>query len=193
MKYNNYYSPIENIDFLWLTEYSDSFITEFDLITKERNYIENIDREKMKTFGLIGQGLHLLFDVDTGEFIIKGVRFKATFFDYNENREYSFMNQLKKYNDLIMYKEAESLFCINGKTKDNILGYHIGYKSKIDIFSFKPILHVEYNKPVYFTFRIVSEKDLNGEFRIYKNDNLSLVSKITLDKNKGKEFKWDVK
>lgn len=201
--YNQYNSPVNEKQFIWLAEYGNTnninacfdYLSEYDFITLNENSLKQIDKDKLSSFGLIGQGYHFKYNTFNGKFEILNTLIKATYYDIDNNIEYEFMNTQNNYKDIIMYWEMAEDYSMSFKVTNRIImGYHMGYKTQLDNgMYFKAILHCEINKPVYITFRIVSDKNINGELRIYKNDNLFERVQTELNKDIAKEFNWNVR
>jgi hypothetical protein len=182
MIFQNYhgYSPVRNQDFIWIAEYVDgTYLSEFDLITHRPNNFYSIDKNKLIRFGLVGQGMKLYFEVGGGIFKLNGQMIMFTYIDENGN-EYFLTGQNKLYNDIITYKDAHCdgavFFGGSGVLQTNISQYNFGYKTKLLIndiaFNFQCICCLPYNHPAFMEIKLVSNKDMNGKLRVYRNNRI---------------------
>lgn len=194
------YSPVEQ-DFIWIGEYVDgTFITEFNMQTKKENSFYKIKRDKLIRFGLIGHGMRLFYEVPGGEFKLDGYQFEFLF-KTKDGKEYNLSNHPKMYSDIISYKDAESLLHLHaqeGQPTGGIYQYNFGYKERLEFkdeteIHFKAITHIPFNHPVYISFKLVSNTDLDGEFIIKKNGNFYDKFDAKISKEIGGELNWVVK
>lgn len=217
--YNNNKSPLESRDsFIWVAEYSGKdinnknreYISELEFENKGFGYIthsfDEINKSLLSSLGFIGNGYKFFYDVNTGIFDIFGTKIRASYYDYNDKKEYELMNHTgKKYNDIILlktvFKDLSRDKKVNNKPLQTLV-YRVGYKTKTDILSIKNIFNIsmrskkingKYEQELpYFKFRIVSSKSMHGEFRLYMNDELSMLMKTDLRANYGKTFKINI-
>lgn len=191
---NRKYSPVKQ-DFIWLAEYADgNHYSEFDFHTKQENNFYNINRSSLIRFGLIGHGMELYYEVLGGIFKLNGQMVEIIY--KVDDKEYYLTGQQKMYNDIISYKDAESIFTLNPNeaARTNITQFNFGYKVDIEIegikFNFKPICKIPSNEPIYINFRLVSSESLDGILIIKKNGFITKEFKAPLEKNIGGELNW---
>lgn len=188
------YSPRADRDFIWVAEYLDGNI----LYEIDRNNIQHqfneINKQLLLRFGLIGHGCRLFFDTLTGVFNIIGNQYK--FIYKTDNNVYNLNEQNIRYNDIINYYSCFSDFVPSGTSNSVVYQYNIGYKCQLQInnikFSFKPILHIPLNKPVFMTIKIYSESDLDGWLEIHRNNFKCADIKAPLNREYGQNIYWQV-
>lgn len=170
-------SPVKQ-DFIWVGEYYDgTYISEFDFNTKKENSFYAINKDKLIRFGLIGQGMKLYFEVFNGIFKLDGHSIEVIY--HFNNKDYYLTGQNLMYNDIICYKNAESIANLslnNNKFVNTITQYNFGYKIKYQIddiyFQFQAICSIPYNDYAYIQFKINADQDLNGKLIIKRNNRV---------------------
>lgn len=206
--YNNNMSPVKSEAFIWIAEYnkqvnSRDYLPEFEFIDggcgNIRHSFDEISKEDLKEFGLIGSDYKFSFDSLSGNFYLMNeeAKIEVRYYDKENDKEIKFMySEYAPFNDIIMFRTIES-FLIDGQTgsADKVIEYGLGYKKTLEDFSVNFVFHIpmEINKTPYFKFKIVSKEHIDGEFRLYINDKISMTIETELNKNIGKEFKIDVK
>lgn len=189
------YSPV-NQDFVWVAEYiNGSHYSEFDFSTKQENNFYNIKRNELIRFGLIGRGFKLYYEAIGGIFKLNGQMIEVAY--EVDGKEYNLTGHQKFYNDIIAYKDAESVLTLNSTgTKDHITQYNFGYKVGLKFnevnFSFKPLFKIPFNKPMYLNFRLVADEDLNGFLLIKRNGFVVDRFRAPLQKNVSGELNWSL-
>lgn len=167
-------SPVAQ-DFIWMAEYNDGkYFSEFDYNTKEKNDFYLIQKHKLSTFGLIGNGFKLRFDVTTGSFFVNNTSINISYvIDGVEHMLTGLFRGLNAFNDIISYKNAYSdadLKDSSGVFSSHIEQYNFGYKKQLIIndvnIRFQAIMCIPNNSPAYIEFKLVSDKDLDGTLRI---------------------------
>lgn len=191
---NRKYSPVSQ-DFIWLAEYFDgSYYSEFDFSTKQENNFYNIQKDKLIRFGLIGCGMELYYEAIGGVFKLNGQMIEVIY--EVDGKEYYLTGQQKYYNDIISYKDAESLLTLdpNKDVQTNITQFNFGYKVELEIddiqFNLKSICKIPFNEPVHFNFRLVSNKDLNGFLIIKRNGFVTDKFHAPLQEGISGELNW---
>lgn len=186
-------SPVGQ-DFIWLADYADgTHLSEYDFVTKKENSFYAIDKSKLIRFGLVGQNQRLYFDYD-GIFYLNGVAVEAA---YVADQEYVLTGHMGKYQDIIQYKDAESVVnLMGGGVRSQVTQYNFGYKTVLSygdvVLNFQSICHVPSRQPVYFTFRLVANQNLNGTFAIKRNNRIVQEIPAPLTKGVGGEANWVV-
>lgn len=199
----NDYKRLEKVsriqDFIWIGEYSDgTHLSEFDVQTLQENDFRIIQRDKLICFGLAGHGMSFYFGMD-GVFNLPQRKIEISYVE--GNNEYQLTgNPIAKYNDIITYKKAESVFIPGLKgfnTSNHILEYNVGYKTHIafeDVkFNFKPICVIPLNQPVYFNIRLVASRDMDGKLMIKRNGIAYECINAPIRMGVGGELNWIVR
>lgn len=184
-------------EFMWVAEYLDgTLFFEFDKSTLQQNDFYKIDKNRLLRYGYVGSGYKIYFNISNGIFYINNDSYS---FEYHtDDCKYNLTQQDIFYNDIIQYKNvhADASFS-HVASKSYIDQYNLGYKCRFiqnDIkFNFKPIIHIPLSKPVHFTVKIVSNKNLNGRIIIKQNNIKCAEYKCGLDANIGGELTWIVK
>lgn len=191
------YSPVEQ-SYIWLAEYYNGYLAEFDFKTKKENSFYDIEKEKLVRFGLVGKGNKLWFEVSRGVFNLFGKRVHVTY--KTDNEAYELTKQNVRQEDIITYKKAFAEANAVGRQqsgimRSNIINYNFGYKAKLKIddtvFYFKPIITIPENtqeKP-YITVRLSADKDLDGQLEIAIG-NKSMLWDAPLKKGVSGELSW---
>lgn len=181
------YSPVPNKQpLIWVAEYDDgTFLTEYDLNTKNKNDFYSINKNKLLRFGFIGNGSKAYFNISDGTFIIDDNKIQISYI-HNEN-EVFLTGRTFIYNDIIQYKSAiADIDVMSLKNDQDIVGdvscHSIGFKKQLDLFDssihFKSILHIPSigDQSPYLEIKISSSVDVNGQLMIKVNN--SEVDKI---------------
>lgn len=202
-KFNNFRSPVNTYQFIWFGMYANgNHVSEFDFSTHKENWFNVIKREDLLTFGLMGFGHYLNYLVPTGTFNLHNGMKIDVIFKSKDGKYYNITNNsATKYNDCISYKDVESTFNPQAKNrllKSNIYQYNFGYKAYITTpianFYFKPILTISMErKPMFMTFRLSSDRDIDGEVLVVKNGKVVQVTEVNMHKNVAGETNWIVK
>lgn len=165
-----------NQDFLWMVDYLDGkSLCEYDLLTTQRNDFYKINKSMIDKFGLIGHGMKLYVDSNTGMLNLNGLQL---LFSYMVgDKEYSltgFGNGF--YTDIISYKDAYTDADIvnpNQQYSSHIHTYNFGFKKKLVFgdgteFALQIVCAIPRNRPAYLDIKIVSNQDLDGNLYIKK-------------------------
>lgn len=200
--YNNNYSPIIKEPFIWVAEYNDgTSISEIDFkdvsgFGLRKHTFNEIDKSKLKYFGIIGYGHKFYYNIIDGIFNVYNTNIKVLYHDNDNNIDYILNdNKYYPYNDIISYRTMyEELKMNTGAIDKGVYEYGLGYKSKLDGIHLETILHLTMNddKPAFLTFKLTSDIYINGELRIYANDALATVIKTELNEKRSKQFKIDI-
>lgn len=183
--------------FMWVAQYNDdTYIKEFGCEKKVR--FKEIDKNRLKNFGIVGLGNKLYYDTEAGVFYINGIR--ITFLYRTEEWEYNLTNQETRYDDVIQYKKCFTDLNpgIRKVIDEGIESYNFGYKTQFNckgvVFNFKAICAVpaEGREP-YINIRLVSDKSLDGELIIKVDEKIIDRYDAPLEKNKGGEINWFIR
>jgi hypothetical protein len=194
----NPYSFVEQ-DYIWIGEYIDgTHLSEYNILTKEREDFYSLRRDMLLRFGLIGHGMKLYYEVGGGFFKLNGQFYE---FIYKVgDKEYYLTGQSVLYNDVITYKDAEAWGNFRrreGNFPSRIMAYNFGYKVKLNIdgvnFSFKAICSIPFQERVNFQFMLVADKELDGKFVIKKNGSEIDAFHAPLKQGVGGKLKWTVR
>lgn len=194
-------SPV-NQTFIWLAEYLDSsYLSEFDYQTKQNNNFYTINKGMLSKFGLVGQGMKLYFDVNTGSFNFNGSTLDISYKTSEKEYHLTGFSINGLFDDIITYKDAYSDADIrnpNQKYQSHIHQYNFGYKKKF-IFvdglelNFQAVVCLPYNKPAYVELKIVSNKDLNGEIYMKVAGRMTERVEAPLNKDYAGVCQWAIK
>lgn len=199
-------SPVAR-DLMWCVEYADgTFVTEFDLETQKPNNLNTIRVTDVIRFGLVGIDAPLYFEVFGGNFNIAG---RGISLMYNvDGKNYPLIGKPQMYNNFIAFKRGVSDLALGGARRDNeivlwgdpsgeVTEYVFGYIARVDNgdvkFNLKAIVTVPFRKPIYMTFTVGADKELNGHLVIYRNNEPFESIEAPLDPELGGEFSWVVR
>lgn len=171
-------SPNKNQPYIWFAKYKNGTTDyEYDEDMKETMF-DYIDKANTAIFGLIGNGLKIYFDTNTGIFNIGSEKFHISI--KKDGKEFVDLFNIKK--DLIEYKTAHSDCRIGRKivTEPPVIeGFYIGYKTKLD----NLFVQIVFSVPVYgedlrpyFMVRM-SGKDNNYTVDLINDSNTVFDSK----------------
>lgn len=192
------HSPVDQ-DFVWLAEYhNEDHLCEYDLDTKVENPFQEIEKNELVRFGLIGHGNKLFYEVMGGVFKLNGAMYEVY---YKEgDREFYLTGQNQKYNDIIQYKDAEIFFNPynpNSEQLQRITNFNFGYKTELAVFdanlNFKAIYSVPLDGSPFINFWLVSSREMSGKFVIKKNGIVVDEIPAPMEPNKGYELNWLVR
>lgn len=184
-------------DFIWVAEYTDAtYLSEFNFNNTEENSFYAIKKDQLLKFGLIGHGMPFSFSCVDGTFRLIDLDIQV--FYKEDNKVYEFMGQNNYYNDIITFKDAYASFSLGreGDMKSTIFKYSFGYKTTFQFedvkFSFKAICEVPMEDRVKMNFWLVSDKEMNGEFYIRRNNKVHGKLDAPLTSNMGGFLSWTV-
>lgn len=187
----NPYNEKDLNGFKWVAEYLNG-----QIIDENNSNGFDIDRINLINFGLVGCGLNLYYNTATGIFDLLGKKYEFIF--KTKDVEYNLTNRFLLYNDCICYHKYYA--DINGSMSygsSEICGYSFGYKTKIECeninFYFQTLLTINQNEPFKFQFKLVSSKEIEGEFIIKCNERYSHKVDLQLEKDLKNEFEWVVR
>lgn len=188
------YSPVSQ-DFIWLADYYNGYLSEFDFDTKHENSFYNIEKNRLQRFGLLGNGMKMWFECYRGSFNVNGRIYDVAY--KNGDKLYMLTGQDVFQRDIITYKKAYADLKLKGKAENKIVAYYFGYKSELNIddikFNFKPIVVIPLNKPVHFKIHLVANRDMNGSILIKKNGKFIEDIPAPIKANVGGELTWVVR
>ena len=183
-------------DFFWVAEYLDgSILQEYDFNRGKYHLFEQIQKNKVIRFGYLGHGYRFYFDTPSGVFHIANNKY--SFYYKTNKKSYELTNQNTVYNNLISYKDCYIDCDFNGKeAMGNVVSYNLGYKTHFQIedvhFYYKVIMHIPIGQPMYFTIRLVADRDLDGWFEVYRNGFKCMDIKAPLSRDNGQEIVWNI-
>lgn len=188
-------------DFIWIAEYlAKKPLAEFDLVTGQEHWFKEIDREKLLSFGLYAPHTTLNFQVPSGEFFLLGRLINFSFQEGDVERHLTYCSGVR-YNDIITYKDATATFnMVNPKErpKNNITQFNFGYKAQLLYpdglkIGFKAIVHMPFGKPMYFTIRLVPNRELKGSLLYYRQGKVLDVFPAEFELDVAKEINITVR
>lgn len=169
-------SPVPQ-KYIWIADYyDDTNLSEYDLQTKRPNDFYSIDREKLISFGIIGQGSQLYYNVANGVFHINQDRFAISYIVDDE--ELPLTGRTFLYNDIIQFKNGSSEANLNtreqeGKFKNSIDYFNFGYKKTMDLnevnINYQCIFSLPDKEVPYLQIKVTSDQNLDGQLIIRKN------------------------
>ncbi|MFS0855125.1 hypothetical protein [Paenibacillus taichungensis] len=195
-------SPVPTIqNFIWVADYYDgtSFL-EYDTKLKKKNNYNEIEREKLIAFGLIGEGSQIYFDVANGIFNINGHRLMVSY--QAGDQEYPLTGRTLVYNDIEQYKNASSdANILSRKTQGNfdsqIDQYNIGYSKQMYLLdaniNFKCILSIPYNQKPFLQIEILSDKEMDGKLIFRTNGLITDEYQAPLVSNMSNNINWEIR
>lgn len=189
--FKKYVSPQgERQPFIWVGEYKDETIfSEFDLESGAENSFYEIEKEKLKYFGLGGRNHYLFFDCKNGNFNLGGINIKLKY--ETNQKEYDLTTQNNgDYSDIITFKKAHTDFDPSARqTISAISEYYFGWKKEIDfeniVFNIEMLYCIPMGDKMYFRIRITSNKDIDGNIVLYTNEKTLFESEAPLKENIG--------
>ncbi|WP_312339078.1 hypothetical protein [Anaerospora hongkongensis] len=201
-------SPIPTQPFVWMAEYFSGGLTEFDLATGTENNLQDIDKDKLIRFGLIGNNRKLWFECIGGTFNITGRRIDIAF-ESKDGKRYSLTgNGSNMTRDIITFKKAiadvpvgvgskKASTSRTGSLDSRIVGYYYGYKTQFTIdgfnFTFKPIVSLPLSKAPYISVNIMTDRDLDGRIIFIRNrEEIESIDGF-LAKDKTSQLNWLIK
>lgn len=199
-------SPV-NQQLLWLAEYSDgTFLAEFDFETQKQNKQYEINRAELLRFGLVGVDMPMYFETFGGNFNIAGRGIQVLY--RVGDKDYPLIGRPQLYTNITSFKRgvAELDLTGGGMASNDVIGwgkqegevteFAFGYNEKIVIedikFNFKAIVTVPFQKPVYMTFTVGADRELNGQLVILRNGVEIEVTDSPIDEEFGGEVQWAV-
>ncbi|PYE51666.1 hypothetical protein HUB98_06495 [Paenibacillus barcinonensis] len=193
-------SPVPQ-KFMWVADYYDGTnLVEYDFQTKKSNDFYSIDREKLISFGIIGQGSQLFYNVANGVFNINQDRFSISYIA--EDEEFPLTGRAYLYNDHIQFKNGSSDANLNtrakeGKFKNSIDCFNFGYKKSMNLndvnINYQCVFSLPDVEIPYFQIKITSDKDLNGRLIIRKNGLIVDEIIAPLKANHSGNINWELR
>jgi hypothetical protein len=173
--------------YIWFAQYTDgSMLCEFEPSGKE-NLFRDIDRTRLRRFGLMGVGNVFSFDTKTGEFDVNGKKLSAVY------DVIPLIGADTLYNDIITFKDAEATFNPGGGTTSRITKFSVGYKTKITVgskqFNLRLILALPEGGQPYFSVRLVCNEDVAGKLTLKLGESEETFE-APLKANHGGELNW---
>lgn len=172
----NGFSPSQQQEFAWLAEYMDGkSLCEFNPVTKEKNDFYMINRMLLNKFGLIGHGMKVYFETETGLLNLNGLQLLLSY--RVGEKEYALTGYGNgEYNDIITYKDAYTdANIVNPRQQfvSHIHQYNFGFKKKLTFsdgaeFALQVVCSFPYNRNAFLEIKIVPNQDLDGELYIKK-------------------------
>lgn len=163
--------------FIWFAKYNDdSILTEFDDEQKENNF-NDIDKENLKEFGLLGKGVKIYYSTEDGIIKMKDTKGHIDIIESSlKNGDAVECISSRKdtvYNDIVQFKGFHQDF--DPLTKDPLHGvvidsFHIGYKIVIKgetgVIYVRVLLRLELGSGIKLGFRFAPTFDLKRKLCI---------------------------
>ena len=208
---NNYCPNLRHQMFMWFAEYEDGTeIYEMDNDCKETPF-DSIDKDKLKRFGLLGNGGRIYFDIKDGVIILDNRKINFNLLEVledNKEKEEIKSNAIKitgrtdtKYNDIIQYKKGVLDVPLGGETKNqqmttaiNFIGFKVKIRTNDNIWNIQYILCVPVGNPYILRVRVNSmQKDSNALMELVSvdennRDTKSISPSIEFKKDTPQEF-----
>jgi len=182
-------SPIDSRLFVWVAQYNnDEYFYEYD---NKFNEFNDIKKDILKCFGMIGMDMIMTYDVATGIFDICGRKLSFMFKDENNN-EIKLTDTGNIYNDCISYKSAETVLIGREQGQSSIKSYNFGYKIKLNNFNLKIIIHIPLDGKINIDISISSDNDTSGNLFIIRNDELYTKQFLSLTNKQTSTINWIV-
>ena len=183
-------SPIDSRLFIWVAQYNnEEYFYEYD---KDFNQFDDIQKDILKNFGMIGMNMIMNYDVSTGVFDICGRKIGFVFRD-TDNNEIRLTNTDNIYNDCISYKSAERVIVGRNQGSVSISSYNFGYKIRLDNLNLKVIVHIPaYTGKVNIDISITPDDNIEGELLILRNNEYNQKYSLKLVKNQMSNVNWTV-
>lgn len=197
-------SPVRQ-DLIWCAEYSDgSVMTEFDLDTQKPNNLGDIKKDSVIRFGLLGIDVPIYFETFGGNFNVAG---RGITLIYREKgKDYHLIGRPIMYNRFIYFKRGIAELDLTGGRRKKVIGwgkpegqiteYTVGHANKFEIdgvtFDLQSTVTVPYQQPVYMTFKLGADREMDGVLVVVRNGEEIHSVKAPLDKEMGGETHWTV-
>lgn len=197
----DYVSPKRDQDFIWFADYVDgTSLQEYNQDGVTENSFYSINKSKLVRFGLAGNGMPLYYEID-GVFKLAGQTIEVIYKDKKTDKGYYLTGRQHMYNDIIYYKDAESVASFNengivtmGNKPSNITQFNFGYKTNFiadDItFYYQAICKIPYGEPVYINFKLMADKEMDGVLVIKKRGEVVAEIDAPLSVGVSGELNW---
>lgn len=188
--------PIESfhLPFNWGADYNDNtYITEFDLNTKEKNDFYSIEQNKIVRFGLFGCGMKMFYDRDGG-ININGKRIDI---EYHTDNEIFLLTCQDSQKDCITYKQAYIKPDRSKSVQDTkIESINFGYKTLLNInetqFYFQPIVSIPMEGVAEIDIKLTSNKNLDGKLVFRGDKGIIDIFEAPLQINHAGTMRWTI-
>lgn len=196
-------SPVPQA-YLWVADYYDgTFLSEFDLKTQQSHHFYEINKDKLVSFGLVGQGSQVYYNVANGVFHINADRYSVSY--VCDDQEYPLTGRTFLYNDIIQFKNGSSEANMSGYSgtgnsgtfRNTIECFNFGYKKSMSLndvqINFQCVCSLPLKENVYFQIKISSNQDLPGRLVIRKNGFVIDQIEAPLKANHAGIINWDIR
>ena len=176
-------SPVSQA-FIWMAEYADGALTEFD-DGGEHEFTE-IDADRVVRFGLVGQGVKVWFERTTGAFNFAGQHL-AFVLEHDDRRE-ALPGVVDV--DLITYKRCELNVAAQ---KPEITGFYVGYKGYTLAGGgcwFKAIVNLNAGETPCIDTSLTFVNDFVGELSLYVNFRKFTTAKLNVRRGESTAVKF---
>lgn len=196
-------SPVSQA-YVWIADYYDgTYLSEFDLQTQQSNSFYKINKEKLVSFGLIGQGSHVYHNVANGVFHINADRYSISY--VCEEQEYPLTGRTFLYSDIIQFKNVSSDVNMSGHSGNGSSGafhntiecFNFGYKKMMNLndvqINFQCVCSLPLKETAFLQIKITSDQDLSGQLVIRKNGFVIDQIVAPLKANHAGIINWDIR
>lgn len=196
-------SPVSQA-YVWIADYYDgTYLSEFDLHTQQSNSFYEINKEKLVSFGLLGQGSHVYYNVANGVFHINADRYSISY--VSDDQEYSLTGRTFLYNDIIQFKNGSSDANMSGYSgrensgtfTNTIECFNFGYKKTMKLndvqIHFQCVCSLPLKETTFLQIKITSDQDLPGQLVIRKNGFVIDQVVAPLKANHAGIINWDIR
>jgi len=192
-------SPIKNQMFIWKAVYeSGDFLTEFENNKKENNF-DDINKDILTRFGLIGCTLDFSYSIDTGVFDLLNNKY-AFKIEYDDTSIDLTGAKDHKYNDIITYKKFLCDISIGGKKQAHyhpIPEFYFGYKTIIkneDItIYYQNLFAIIIGKTIKFCLKLTPSRDVtNGKLVFISQQDGITKFPLNLTKNESSNLEYQM-
>jgi len=178
-------SPVDE-DFIWVAEYKNKdYVYEYDLITKQKNNLSDININSLSRFGIIGKGMTFYYEASSGIFKLAGKMFEASL----KTTNYEFYLTGIVHEIIPIFERI--------KEGDKVVEYIFGYKTHLNINSFeidfKVICSLKYGKPINLIFEAITNMSTDGNVRLRKNGEIIDEKYMILKSNFKNSYSYDIK
>lgn len=189
--------PVPDQRYIWYGKYNDdSMVYEFDNNGIETNFTE-IKKEDLTSFGLMGNGGRVYFDVNDGLIHLDTTRVLNLYL-LDENDDKIKITEIPdyKYNDIIQYKKGYMDFRYGrgiqeGKIKasEHFMGYKVDLKDKENTIKAQVIYCLPVRGTIHLIMKLNSiDRDFNGKLVAQYGGNRD-EAPLNLSKNTLNEFR----
>ncbi|WP_312339056.1 hypothetical protein [Anaerospora hongkongensis] len=180
--------------FIWFADYGNKqMITEFEDSGIE-NKFHDIDKTRIKEFGILGRGAKLSLNASNGIFDICGKKVEFLIWK-DDDTIINLTSQESPYQDVINFKSAYVEHNLNTNQSYSVIdGFLFGYKHNFKIsdneFFNKIIFALPLDDTMRFMIRMVANKEIVGKLMAIVDGEVIKEFDLVLNPNEAKEIEW---